>query len=415
MNAAGIGLEMSPKQIDFVLNSTARVNVSEGAVRSGKSFGADVRWSEFTQTHQGPFLMTGKTKDTVRRNVVDPLMDLLGTSTVQWINRAEGTLRLGRAICHVIGANDEKAESKVRGPTFGGWYADEITLHPESFVDMALTRLSIPGSKAFWTTNPDSPYHWVHTEWVNHADKKKAGLVRVWHFDLSDNPSLTTEYKTSLAQSFKGLFYARFIEGRWVLAEGAIYDMFSEGEHVYRALPEGIRLDMQVVGIDYGTANPCVFLLIGADSAGGYWVLDEWYWDSKVGQAQKTDEQYRVDLEQFTKKAAVWGYFVDPSAASFITTLRQRGLTVYAADNAVLDGIRDVASFLAAGRLHVHESCTNTIQEFGSYVWDEAAQKRGEDKPLKQHDHCMDALRYGVHTHAYRIGGTSVGNKPAGW
>jgi len=42
------------------------------------------------------------------------------------------------------------------------------------------------------------------------------------------------------------------------------------------------------------------------------------------------------------------------------------------------------------------DHCEKTIEELGIYVWDPKASDRGEDAPLKDNDHCMDAMRYFV-------------------
>lgn len=400
--------DFSPKQLDLILDSTARINVAEGAVRSGKSFALDVRWLEYTQTQRGPFLLTGKTIDTVRRNIIQPLTEIAGPA-VQWLNQGRGELLLGKAVVHVVGANDAKSESRIRGITAGGWYADEVTLHPQSFVQMALSRLSIPGAKAFWSCNPDNPRHFIKTDYIDNPDL--AGILKRWHFNLDDNPALDAEYKDSLCKLYTGLFYQRFIEGLWVLAEGVVYDGFQEAKHVTTDLPQ---FQAYFVAVDYGTANPCVFLLFGVDAQGGLWIVKEYYWDSVKRQRQKTDAEYADDFGRWLDGKVPMGIFCDPSAASFIKELRQRGWVVLEAENAVLDGIRTVSSFLANGKLHVHPSCTNLREEVVAYVWDAKAQERGEDKPLKQNDHAMDAMRYGVATWARRSG-VGVSAKPAGW
>lgn len=402
-------LNLSAKQLDFLLNSTARINASEGAVRSGKSFAADLRWLEYTQTQRGPFLLTGKTIDTANRNVIRPLMELAGAE-VRWLNQGRGELGIGKALVHVIGLNDAKAESRLRGGTYGGWYADEVTLYPQEAVRMALSRLSIPGAKAFWTMNPDSPYHWALQDYLD-KDELKAGILKRWHFTLDDNPALDEDYKDSLKSLYSGLFYQRFIEGLWVLAEGVIYSQFQPQFHVTADVPELVNY---WVGVDYGTSNPTVFLLMGEDVTGGIWVVREYYWDGAKRKRQKTDREYADDLEVWLGDAIPSVLYVDPSAKSFITELRQRGWIVMGADNDVLDGIRVVSTALASGRLHVHPDCENVQREFTAYIWDEAAQIKGEDRPLKQHDHAMDALRYGVYSHSKRGIGV-VTDKPAGW
>lgn len=104
---------------------------------------------------------------------------------------------------------------------------------------------------------------------------------------------------------------------------------------------------------------------------------------------------------------------IDPSAASFITELQRRGLPVQAADNRVLDGIRNVSQLLREGKLLFSSACTRTISEFRAYVWDETAAAQGVDKPVKDHDHCMDAVRYFVSTVVCR-GSARAGRRPRG-
>jgi len=404
-------LDLSPKQMDFLLNSDARINAADGAVRSGKSWSCDVRWLEFTQTQRGPFLLTGKTFDTVGRNVIQPLMDM--TPAVRWLNQGRGHLGIGNALVYVVGLNDAKAESRIRGMTVGGWLADEVTLYPVDAVRMALSRMSIPGSKAFWTMNPDNPYHWALQEYLENQELLDKGILKRWHFELDDNPALDDEYKESLKSLYSGLFYQRFIEGKWVLAEGVIYSQFQPVMHV-KEPPALDQFSSFWVACDYGTSNPCVFLLMGQDFQGRVWCLREYYWDSAKQRRQKTDAEYADDLLKWLNGLIPNMLMVDPSAASFIAELRQRGWRVMKADNDVLDGIRVVSSKLAGGTLLVAPECENVQREFAAYIWDETAQKKGEDKPLKLHDHAMDALRYGVFTHSKRGVGGVVTDKPAG-
>ena len=90
---------------------------------------------------------------------------------------------------------------------------------------------------------------------------------------------------------------------------------------------------------------------------------------------------------------------VDPSAASFIVALRQRGVYVREAANEVLDGIRKVGTLFQRRALLVNEAhCMGLIGELGTYLWDEKAALRGEEKPVKQQDHGPDALRYFVNS-----------------
>lgn len=298
---------------------------------------------------------------------------------------------------HVIGADDERAESKIRGPTFQGAYVDEATIIPESVFRMLVSRCAMNDAKIFATTNPDSPFHWLKTDFIdNNAD------VKYWDFNLDDNPKLKKEDKEYLIRQYRGLWYQRFIQGLWVQAEGSIYDFFEERLHVID-WPRSVA-QYYLVGIDYGTTNPCSFVLIGVneDSYPNYWVEDEYYFDSKVHQRQKTDSEYAEDFVKFIDGKSVRAIYVDPSAVSFRTELARAGVqSVYEAKNQVIDGIRTVSTYLNAGSLKICRKCKHLIQEFQSYVWDAKSLIKGEDKPLKANDHALDALRYVIFTHFF--------------
>ena len=82
---------------------------------------------------------------------------------------------------------------------------------------------------------------------------------------------------------------------------------------------------------------------------------------------------------------------VDPSAASFMEALRQRGWQVVKADNDVADGIRVTADLLRQRRIVLCRPCRDCLREMALYCWDE---RTGRDAPRKEHDHAMDEMRY---------------------
>jgi len=387
------------KQLDVIANATARLNILDGSVRSGKTIASLVAWIMFVaEAPPGELLMVGKTERTLKRNVLDPLEQMVGSKYFK-LNRGAGEAMLfGRRI-YLAGANDERAEGKIRGMTLVGAYSDEITLWPESFFTMLLSRLSVPGARLIGTTNPDSPYHWLNK---NYLERSGQINLKRWHFQLDDNLSLDPAFVEELKKEYVGLWYKRFILGLWVQAEGAVYDMWDESKHVK---PAPANLKRFIVGIDYGTSNPCTFGLYGwnDDSKPVVYLVREYWYDSKEAGRQKTDAEYADDFEEWLGDIKTEAIYVDPSAASFIAELRKRGYRVKDADNDVMDGIRFVASMLTQERFFIDPSCKHTIQEFNSYVWDPKAQLRGEDKPLKQNDHCMDRNRYALFSYFNRI------------
>jgi len=392
--------KLAPKQIHYMQNANKRINISEGSVRSGKTVSANLKWIEYVLNSgpPGEYLMFGKTERTLRRNILTPLQGLLGNSLR--INQGQGEAYLKDKLIYFAGASDERAVQKIQGLTLAGAYGDELALAPESFFAMLLSRLSVPRAKFFGTTNPEGPYHWLKTDYIDRVNELD---MAVFHFNIDDNLSLGKVYITNLKKEYTGVFYKRYIDGLWALAEGIIYDVFNPDVHVDTIVGSD---DFQnyIVGIDYGTNNPCTFGLYGFD--GGlpvYLVKEYWYDGSKDNVKQKTDGQYADDLEDFLGNIKPDVVYVDPSALSFITELKQRKLyNIKGANNDVLSGIKFISKLLSEEKYFVDKSCAETIKGYQSYVWDTKAQQRGEDKPLKVSDHVCDRDRYALYSHFFK-------------
>lgn len=389
--------KLSPKQIKAYSEADARINIYEGAVRSGKSFTCDLRFLHELKTGpDGDYLVCGKSEGSILRNVINPFNRLTGGLIRYKTGHRKFTL-FGRDV-YVVGANDMSSEQKIRGATFAGAYCDEITLIPDTFFKMLLSRLSIPGSKLFGTTNPDSPYHWLKKDFIERLAVDPEEL-KVFSFTIDDNPSLTKEYITSLKKSYQGLWYKRFIEGQWVLAEGSIFDFFDQTYHVKQNPPSYAKY--YILGVDYGTSNAFAATLVGFndDVHPSLWVEKEYYFDSKASGYQKTDGEYANDLDRTFGQYSPSIIYLDPSAESFQVELKKRGMRVKQADNSVLDGIRFVSSLFTGGDLCILSQCKNLIHEIEGYVWDEKAARFGEDKPVKVRDHAIDSMRYALYSH----------------
>lgn len=387
------------KQAWSISQATARQNIWVGAVRAGKTYASLWAWLQYVRHGPaGPLAMIGKTERTLKRNILDPLSELLGRRRFKLVSGSGECWILGRRV-YLAGANDERAVQKIQGITLAGAYGDELTTWPESFYKMLLSRLSVAGAQLFGTTNPDSPAHWLKKKFI---DRESELDMRVFHFVLADNPSLDPAYVASLKREYVGLWYRRYILGEWALAEGAVYDMFDESRHVVDKLPAtDERGRPQIIqswsAADYGTVNPAVFGM-GSQIGERLYLHDEWRWDSKAQGRQKTDAEYSRAFREWRTGLGIepkWT-FVDPSAASFMAALYrdgERGVT--GADNAVLDGIRDVATLLGNDQLvFVGPTMRETIDEIMGYAWDDKAQERGEDRPIKANDHGPDMTRY---------------------
>lgn len=343
----------------------------------------------------GNLVIVGRTNDTIKRNIIDEILNFPNIKAYYYPGKRE--LHVEGRVVYCIGANDERSESKIRGPTFSGAYVDEATLIPESFFKMLLSRLSREGSYLIATTNPDSPFHWLKRDFIDRASELD---LKVFNFRMEDNPSLSDNYILNLKKEYRGLWYRRFINGEWCLAEGSVYDFFDEGIHVIDRPPTYAKY--YIVGVDYGTTNPCAFVLIGFndESPVKIWVEKEYYFDSRKEKYQKTDAEYASDFIDFISDYPIKNVYIDPSAASFKLELRRRKqLSILDAKNDVSNGIRTVAMRLVTGDLKITASCHNLIHEFQSYVWDSKKSEDGKDEPVKEFDHGLDALRYAVYTH----------------
>jgi PBSX family phage terminase large subunit len=396
-------LPLSRKQIASVVESQHRINAWEGSVRSGKTVASLLRWLAYVAQapRGGELVMVGRTRDSINRNVFAVLTnpDLFGVlaQQVHYTNGAATAIIMGRLV-HVIGANDAQAEPKVRGMTCAGAYVDEATTLPETFFDQLVARCSVPGAQIFCTTNPDNPAHWFRKKYLLRPTETR---LRSWHFTLDDNPFLDPEYVAALKASFQGLFYKRNILGEWVQAEGAVFDMWDPDRYVVDLLPQINR--WIGVGVDYGTVNPFVGLLVGQGVDNRLYVTSEYRYDSRAAHRQLSDAQYSKALQEWMAKSGQpeW-LFIDPSAASFLTQLWADGVPgVAKANNDVLDGIRSVGVALGSGLVSVHRSCAGLLEELPGYAWDDTAAAKGIDKPLKVADHSVDALRYALHSTAH--------------
>ena len=358
--------------------------ICDGAIRSGKTSWMSlsfVLWAMSSYDGKN-FAICSKSVGAAERNIIRPLMGVKYLRKNFEVSYRRSThemvVRRGRKEnrFYVFGGRDESSASLIQGLTLAGVLLDEVALMPRSFVEQALARCSVNGSKLWFNCNPEGPKHWFRQEWILHPDEKKALYL---HFTLDDNPGLSDEIKARYKSMYAGIFYKRFILGQWALADGVIYDMLDENENFYR--PGEEPADMRWVSDDGETIR----------------IDREYRWDSRKEYRQKTDKEYADDLASFMGKNQCT-VLVDPSAASFIAELKSRGFMVKAANNNVLDGIRKTATLIQQRVIKISTECTGLHEELSSYMWDTKASQHGEEKPVKEMDHAPDALRYYVNS-----------------
>ena len=387
----------TPKQRELLrlwqTNKLKRINLLSGSVRSGKTWISLVLWAFWVATmpKEKNYLMTAKSLTTLKRNVLDLLTELVGEKNFIFSIAQKQAYLFGRKI-YLEGANDARAESKIRGMTLQGAYCDELTLYGEDFFTMMLSRLSESNAKLFATTNPDTPMHWLNKKYIERRHELNMLLMT---FLIDDNTFLDTKYVEELKKEYVGVFYDRFIKGEWIVAEGLVYDFFQSKKDTIIKTVDMNDYNEFYVSIDYGTINPCSMGLWGVNSEGAARIRES-YFDSRKEGRQRTDEEHYQALVELVEDLPITRVIVDPSAASFIECIRRHGeFRVKPAINSVIDGIRITSSLLNAGMIRIAPSCKDCIREFGLYRWDE---KKTADTVLKENDHAMDEVRYFCNT-----------------
>ena len=369
--------------------------IADGAIRSGKTTFMIMAFVEdaMRRFNGHRFGICGRTVDSTVKNIIMPYMAMTGPKEkygIQW-KRSDKLLIVTEGdtenYFEVFGGKDESSFMLIQGRTLAGALFDEVALQPRSFVDQAMARCSVKGSKLWFNCNPGSPSHWFYKDWILEAKKHNALHL---HFQLEDNPALDESIINRYKTMYSGVFYDRYIRGLWVVAEGLVYPGF---DNTVPTIPR--PYEKYVISMDYGIQNPTAMGLWGLCD-GVWYQVKEYYHSGRETNEQKTDQQYYDKLVELAGDLPIWRLIIDPSASSFIALVNQKKrFTILKANNEVLDGIQHTAQCLAEGKIKVNDCCKRTIQEYGLYRWDE---KSNEDKPIKENDHAMDMTRYFVNT-----------------
>lgn len=397
---------MSERQIRFIeesIWSEKPIQMSSGSVRSGKNFAGIFRLSMFLANEPhgyetSDFAFCGASTKAVYRIILKDLFALVGKDNYTY-NRQDGSGRIFDRDFYSFGFCKANSVEPLRGMTLGGLAGTEAIFCHEEFFDESNLRLSLPGSKSFWDTNPGSPSHYIKRFLDN---PEKQSQIEHHEFLLKDNTYYLEQNPDYIKKLYimyppGTLLHKRMILGQWAMAEGVIFDSIDDGNKITRdQLPD--NFDSYQVGVDYGTQNACVFLLIGV-KGDTYYIIREYYYSGRETGIQQTPSQYTKDFKAFLRGIPIQGVYVDPSAIYFITELRQAGYPVKEANNSVDPGIKCLAELFAENRIkYVVEDCPKFAMEITSYAWDKKRADNGKEQPLKINDHSVDGCRYAIFT-----------------
>lgn len=393
----------SPKQLEFIVNSTKKWNIAHGSVRTGKSVATNFRFLERVDSiedHRN--YIVGHNFDTAYRNVVRPMLESEELSIYRpFLTWSGKKLYFRDKIITVLGAKDEGSIGNFQGLTMATVLCDEMTLYPDSVIQMIDSRLSLDHSLGIATCNPSHPEH-IIKKWIDMGESGNPDYYSL-HWTLEDNPYVDEKYKNRMKNSLVGMFYKRNYLGLWCMAEGAIFDFFDKEIHVVKKPPKAA--EYYIAGLDYGMSNAFACIIIGV-STGRYnqsgkclWAEAEYYWSVAEKGRAKTNLELAKDIQEFLEPYGVKQLYIDPSALSMKVELRRMGVTTIDANNDVLSGIEYMTSQMAQGNFFVMNTCSHLISEIHNYVWDSNKARQGEDAPKKKADHVIDAVRYVLYSH----------------
>lgn len=364
----------------FKQDKLKRLNVLEGSVRSGKTWVSLILWAFWVASRPPDYLymMCAKSLQTLKRNCLIPLQELIGERYFTFSpSKKEGVL-FGRKIM-LEGANDQRSEGKIRGITLGGAYCDELTLFPKDFFTMLLSRLSEPGAKLIATTNPDVPTHWLLKEYLKNENLSDDLLRMFFHID--DNTTLDPKYVASLKKEYTGVYYDRFILGKWVVANGAIYKVFSDSPTAFYTA-ELPHFDYVNIGLDFGgngSQHALCALGIPHDMRRLYALKTE-----RIPAADMTPQAlykrvYDFCVEIKDKYGKISAMYADSAEQTLIAGLRQalKPLGVIVKNSLkreINDRIRATTMLMGGSRFYmIAAECQSLIDAFQGAVWDDKA------------------------------------------
>lgn len=226
-------MQLSSKQNEYILNATHRWNIKSGAVRSGKSFVDTAYMVPFrirnVSGKPGLNVILGVSKESIERNVLQPMRELYTSQIVGMINNRNVARICGEDV-YCLGAEKVSQVAKIQGSSIKYCYGDEIAKWNKEVFQMLKSRLDKPYSCFDGSCNPEHPTHWLK-EFLDNPDLD----IYLQRYKIFDNPFLDPKFVEQLCKEYEGtIYYDRLILGLWKRAEGAIYKKFADNPDAFR-------------------------------------------------------------------------------------------------------------------------------------------------------------------------------------
>lgn len=388
----------------------ASVMLLTGSAGGGKTRLAAEKIHAYCLKYPGTVGIVGrKDKTTARRSVVQVLLYRVMSNTKWGIyNKTEGVFQyFNGSRLWVVGMRNEEQREQLRSIDQDGAvdiaWMEEANKFSEIDHNEILARMrgkSASWSQIIYSTNPDSPTHWIYRRLI------QGGQASVHYSHAKDNPNNPPEY-LQILDSLTGVQKLRLADGKWVQAEGAIYENYDPSIHLIDEadLPEIRRW---VVGIDFGYTNPFVASLWGLDAD------DRLYLVKQIYKTKTLVEDHAPKIAEMIGDLRIEAFICDHDAEDRATLERHLGIATTTAYKSVSPGIQAVSNRLKVQkdgkpRLFIVRSAvanpdpyleegkkpTSTEDEFPGYSWATTPEgKPIREEPNKVNDHGMDEMRY---------------------
>jgi PBSX family phage terminase large subunit len=313
----------------------------------------------------------------------------LPNELVHKVNESELYVMIGNnSRIDIKGADDP---DRLRGVGLDGCVLDEYADIKENvWKDIIQPAL---GDRKGWCWFIGTPRGFNHFWSLYESVPEKQGWSR-FHFTSYDNPHFSKDEIDRIRKETNEDTFAQEYLAEFRRFEGLVYREFDPDNHVMDNDDRPIRFQKVIAGVDFGFKNPCSVMVIGCESNGRYWIVDEWYEVGKV-----TDEL--IDqCKSFHARYGIGSWYPDPAEPDRILEMRRAGLNCKTVNKDLVSGIARVRELFKANRINVIRNCRNTMIELGTYRYPEKKDELNyKEDPIKDMDHLMDAMRYALYTY----------------